>query len=344
MFRFATPEYFYLLLVLPLLVILYLYAMRCRRQALDRFGLRNTLRELMPEASPRRVRNKFILFVIAWGLIVGALARPQFGSKLKEETRRGIEIMLAVDVSNSMLAQDFEPNRLERTKYAISRLTEQLTEDRIGLIVFAGDAYMQLPITSDYVIARSFANSISPDMVSRQGTAIGAAIDLAANSFSSGSEGSRVLIIISDGENHEDDAIAAAEAAAAKGIKIYTIGIGTPEGAPISIGGEFIKDEQGNMVVSKLDENTLQQIAVSTGGSYIRATNRSLGLDEIIKQINEVEKKDLTTRIFEDFDEQFSTLLWIALGLLWIEGLMLSRKNRLLSRFSIFKPSDRENR
>lgn len=342
MFRFATPEYFYLLLALPLLVALYLYGVRRRRRALDRFGLRSTLRELMPEASPRRVRNKFILFAVAWGLIVCALARPQFGSKLKEESRQGIEIMLAVDVSNSMLAQDFEPNRLERTKYAIGRLTEQLTEDRIGLIVFAGDAYMQLPITSDYVIARSFANNISPDMVSRQGTAIGAAIDLASSSFSSGSEGSRVLIVVSDGENHEDDALAAAEAAAAKGITIYTIGIGTPEGAPISIGGEFIKDEQGNMVVSKLDENTLQQIAVSTGGSYIRATNRSLGLDEIIKQINEVEKKDLKTMVFEDFNEQFTTLLGIALALLLLESGMLSRRNRILARFSIFKPSDNE--
>ncbi len=344
MFRFATPEYFYLLLVLPLWVALYLYAVRRRRRALDRFGLRTTLRELMPEASPRRIRNKFILFVVAWGLIVVALARPQFGSKLKEETRRGIEIMLAVDVSNSMLAQDFEPNRLERTKYAIGRLTEQLTEDRIGLIVFAGDAYMQLPITSDYVIARSFANSISPDMVSRQGTAIGAAINLAMNSFSSGSEGSRVLILISDGENHEDDALAAAAAAAAQGIKIYTIGIGTPEGAPISIGGEFIKDEQGNMVVSKLDEKTLQQIAVSTGGSYIRATNRSLGLNEIVKQINEVEKKELKTKVFEDFDEQFRGLLWAALGLLLIEGAMLTRKNRILARFSVFKSSDHDLR
>ena len=224
------------------------------------------------------------------------------------------------------------------------RLTEQLTEDRIGLIVFAGDAYMQLPITSDYVIARSFANSISPDMVSRQGTAIGAAINLAMNSFSSGSEGSRVLILISDGENHEDDALAAAAAAAAQGIKIYTIGIGTPEGAPISIGGEFIKDEQGNMVVSKLDEKTLQQIAVSTGGSYIRATNRSLGLNEIVKQINEVEKKELKTKVFEDFDEQFRGLLWAALGLLLIEGAMLTRKNRILARFSVFKSSDHDLR
>ena len=245
--------------------------------------------------------------------------------------------MLAVDVSNSMLAQDFEPNRLERTKFAIDRLIEQLHQDKIGLIVFAGDAYMQLPITSDYVIARTFANNISPTMVSRQGTAIGAAIDLASQSFSSGSDGSRVIVIISDGENHEDDAIAAAKAAAEKGIKIYTIGIGSPEGAPIPIDGNFIKDEKGNMVVSKLDEATLEQIALSTGGAYIRATNRSLGLDEIVKKINEVEKKQLSSSVFEDFNEQYQYLIGIGLLLLLIEFVMLERKSRILSRLNIFR-------
>ncbi len=343
MFRFASPEYLWLLLLPVLLAGLYAYAAGRRKKALERFGERETLRALMPEASPKRLRNKFVLFALAFGLVILALARPQFGSKLREESRRGIEIMLAVDVSNSMLAQDFEPSRLERTKFAISRLTEQLREDRIGLVVFAGDAYVQLPITSDYVTARSFAASMSPNMVSRQGTAIGAAIDLAAASFSSGSEGSRVIIVVSDGENHEDDALGAAERAAQQDIKIYTIGIGTPEGAPISIGGEFIKDEQGNMVVSKLDENTLQQIAVSTGGSYIRATNRSLGLEEIVARINEVEKKDLKAMVFEDFNEQAPYLIGAALLLLVLEILMLARKNRLLSRFSVFKSSDEEN-
>lgn len=245
MFRFATPEYFYLLLILPLLWGVHLLSARARRRAIERFGDPATVSELMPEASTARPRYKFVLFSAAVLLLVVALARPQFGSKLKEVTRTGIEMMLAVDVSNSMLAQDFEPSRLERTKFAIDRLTQQLEQDRIGLIVFAGDAYMQLPITSDYVAARSFAAQISPTMVSKQGTAIGAAIDLAASSFSSGSEGSRVIVVISDGENHEDDALAAAKAAAEKGIRIYTIGIGTPEGAPISIDGEFIKDEPG---------------------------------------------------------------------------------------------------
>lgn len=340
MFRFAHPQYLWLLAAVPAFVVLFWLAARSRRRRLARFGCEATLRELMPEVSSGRIALKFILFCTAFALLALAAARPQFGSKLREEKTQGIEMMLAVDVSNSMLAEDFEPNRLERTKFAIERLTERLEQDRIGLIVFAGDAYMQLPITSDYVTARNFAADISPTMVSKQGTAIGAAIELAARSFSSGSEGSRVLVIISDGENHEDDALAAAAAAAEQGIKIYTIGIGTPEGAPISINGDFIKDENGNMVVSKLDEQTLEAIALSTGGAYIRATNRSIGLDEIVRKIDEVEKKQLTSTLFEDFNEQFQYLLGGALLLLLLEFAILERKNRLLSRFDIFSKKD----
>ena len=337
MFRFGTPEYLWLLLLVPVLIAVYWLYARARKRRLERFGNPETVRQLMPEASPRRVRNKFILVLIAIALICTALARPQFGSKLKEVTRRGVEILIAVDVSNSMLAEDFEPNRLERTKFAIDRLIEQLQEDRIGIIVFAGDAYVQLPITSDYVAARNFTRHLSPNMVSRQGTAMGAAIDLAAMSFSAGSEGSRILILISDGENHEDDPVAAAQAAAEQGIKIYTIGIGTPEGTYIPLDGDYIRDETGTPVVTKLDEEMLEQVALTTGGSYIRATSRSIGLTEIIERINEVEKKELKTQIFEDYNEQYQYILGFALLLLLLESLMIPRKNRILSRFSIFK-------
>ena len=336
MFRFGSPEYLWLLLLAPLLAGVFVLYRQGSRKRLARFGKADTLRELMPEASPKRVRNKFVLVLLAVVCMVLALARPQFGSKLKEVTRRGVEIMVAVDVSNSMLAEDFQPNRLERTKYAIDRLVEQLHEDRTGVIVFAGDAYVQLPVTSDYVAARNFVKNLSPDMVSRQGTAMGAAIDLAASSFSPGSEGSRVLILISDGENHEDDPVAAAQAAAEKGIRVYTIGVGTPEGAPIETGGDFLKDENGNMVVSKLDEKTLEQVALTTGGSYIRATNRSVGLEEIIARINEVEKKDLTATLFEDYNEQYQYVLGLALVFLLLDTLMIPRKNRILARFNIF--------
>lgn len=337
MFRFALPQYLYLLLLVPVLVGLYIYILRQRRRRLEKFGALMTLRQLMPEASLPRVRNKFLLSLTAVVCIIFALARPQFGSKLKEVKQEGIELMLAVDVSNSMLAEDFEPNRLERTKFAINRLLNGLRQDRVGLIIFAGNAYVQLPITSDYATARNFASRISPTMVSRQGTAIGAAIDLAAGSYSSQSEGSRVMILITDGENHEDDALAAAQRAAEKGVQIYVIGIGTPEGAPIRIGNDFIRDDKGNMVVSKLDESILERIALTTGGAYIRATKQSIGLDEMIERINQTQKSRFSATVFEAYDEQYQYLVGLALLLLVVEFYILPRKNRILARFSIFK-------
>jgi Ca-activated chloride channel family protein len=337
MFRFANPDYFYLLLLLPLLAGAFVWSIVRRRRRLARFGDAETLKALMPDASPARLVTKFIFVLAALTLIVFALARPQLGSKLREVKVEGIEMMLAVDVSNSMLAEDFEPNRLERTKYAIGRLLEGLQQDRVGLVVFAGDAYVQLPITADYTTARNFVNQISTTMVSRQGTAIGTAIDLAASGFSSETEGSRVIILITDGENHEDDALAAARSAAEKGIKIYTIGIGTPAGAPIRVGDDFIRDEEGNMVVSKLDEDALRRIALVTDGAYIRSTNQSLGLAEIVGKINETEKKEFTAQMFEEYDEQYAGFLLVALGLLLFGWALLSRKNRILARFNIFR-------
>ena len=245
MFRFANPQYLWLLLAVPALVALYWLAARNRRRRLARFGRPGILEELMPEVSTGRTAFRFILFCAAVALVILAAARPQFGSKLREEKAQGIEMMLTVDVSNSMLAEDFEPNRLERTKYAIGKLFEGLQQDRVGLVVFAGEPKVQLPITSDYRMARAFARRIDPSLVSVQGTAIGKALEQALLAFSGDTEQShgRVIILITDGENHDDDAIAVAERAAQMGVKIFTIGIGTPEGAPIQIGGEFIKDE-----------------------------------------------------------------------------------------------------
>ena len=238
MFRFANPQYFWLLPVIPALILLFWLAARNRRRRLERFGRMQVLEELMPEVSTGRVTLKFILFCAAVTLLILAAARPQFGSKLREEKTQGVEMMLAVDVSNSMLAEDFEPNRLERTKYAINKLFDGLHQDRVGLIVFAGEPKVQLPITSDYRMAKAFAKRIDPSLVPVQGTAIGKALSQALMSFSGETEEnhSRVVILITDGENHEDDALAAARRAAEMGIRIYTIGIGTPEGAPIQIG------------------------------------------------------------------------------------------------------------
>ena len=306
---------------------------------MERFGRMQVLEELMPEVSTGRVTLKFILFCAAVTLLILAAARPQFGSKLREEKTQGVEMMLAVDVSNSMLAEDFEPNRLERTKYAIGKLFEGLQQDRVGLVVFAGEPKVQLPITSDYRMARAFARRIDPSLVSVQGTAIGKALSQALMSFSGETEEthSRVIILVTDGENHEDDALAVAKRAAEMGIRIYTIGIGTPEGAPIQIGGEFIKDEKGDMVVSKLNEEMLAQIADITGGAYVRSSKQSIGLDEIVKSINEMEQSELSVMRFEEFNEQYQYLLLAAIVLLLAEFLLLDRRNPLLAHLNIFR-------
>ena len=336
MFRFANPHILYLLLMVPVAVALFIFAQVRRRRRLERFASSSLLAQLTPSASPARVRTKFILYTLAVVFLILAAARPQVGSKLREEHQKGIEMMLVVDVSNSMLAEDFEPNRLDRTKFAIDRVVESMKQDRIGVVAFAGEAQVQLPITSDYRMARAFARKLSPAMVRTQGTDLGAAIKLASMSFSSQSEGSRVMILITDGENHESDALEAAQAATEKGIAIYTIGIGTPEGAPIMIGGDYLTDENGDMVVSKLDEKMLQEIASATGGAYVRATKQSIGLKEIVDRLKELDESDLATTRFEAFDEQYQYPLAVALLLLLVEWLILDRRNPLLARFNIF--------
>lgn len=339
MFRFANPQYLWLLAALPLLVLLFQIAARNRRRRLARFGNPVLLAELTPEVSRGRVRLKFILACAAYALLVLAAARPQFGSKLREETSQGVEMMLVVDVSNSMLAEDFEPTRLERTKYAINKLFEGMKQDRVGLVVFAGEPKVQLPITSDYRMAKAFSKRIDPSLVSVQGTAIGKALAQALMSFSSETQEnhSRVVILITDGENHDDDALAEARRAAEMGVRIFTIGIGTPEGAPIRIGGEFIEDEHGEMVVSKLNEQMLEEIATLTGGAYVRSSKQSIGLDEIVANINDMEQTELSTVRFEEFNEQFQYLLGAALLLLLLEFFLLDRRNPLLARFNIFR-------
>lgn len=336
MFRFANPHILYLLLLVPVAVVLFIVAMHRRRRRLERFASATILAQLTPSASPARIRTKFIIYTLAVIFLILAAARPQIGSKLREEHQKGIEMMLVVDVSNSMLAEDFEPNRLDRTKYAIDRVVESMKQDRIGVVAFAGEAQVQLPITSDYRMARAFTRKLSPALVHTQGTDLGAAIKLASMSFSSQSEGSRVMILITDGENHESDALAAAEVAAEKGIAIYTIGIGTPEGAPIMVGGEYLTDENGDMVVSKLDEKMLQEIAQKTGGAYVRATKQSIGLKEIVDRLKQLDESDLATTRFEAFDEQYQYPLAFALLLLLIEWIILDRRNPLLARFNIF--------
>ena len=336
MFRFANPELLYLLALVPVAIIGYIWAVVSRRRALARFGNAATVRDLTIGVSSARNHLKFTLSLAALTLVIFAVARPQFGSKLREEKSEGVEIMIAVAVSNSMLAEDFEPSRLERTKYAIDKLFEGLQQERVGVIVFAGEAKVQLPITSDYRMARSFTKRISPNLVSEQGTSIGKALSMAMLSFAKDSDRSQAVILITDGETHDSNALEVAKQAAEHGVKIFTIGIGTPEGAPIRIGGDFIRDEKGEMVVSKLNETMLEEIASTTDAAYVRASKQSIGLEEIVRKINEMEKGELSTLRFEEYNEQFHYLLWIALALLLVEFLLLDRKNPMLSRFNIF--------
>ncbi len=337
MFRFASPEYLYLLAIIPILVVIFLVASHRRRKRLARFGNPTLVATLMPESATWRPRYKKFLLLASLTALIFAAARPQLGSKLHEEKSRGVELMFVVDVSNSMLAEDFSPNRLDRTKYSINRLFEGMDQERAGLIAFAGEASVQLPITSDFRMARAFVDRLSPSMVGLQGTNIGKALDLALLSFSEQSKASKVIILITDGENHEDNAIAAAERAAQLGIKIFTIGIGTPEGAPISINGDFIKDSEGKMVVSKLSEEMLEQIASLSEGGYVRATKQDIGLESIVTTINNLEKGELSTVKFAEYNELFQYLVALALLLLFIEFYMLDRHSRVLGRFNIFR-------
>lgn len=339
MFRFANPQYIWLLSAIPVFFAIFWLAQRSRRRRLARFGCPETLEELMPDVSNGRVALKFILFCAAFALAVLAAARPQLGSKLREQQSQGIEMMLAIDVSNSMLAEDFEPNRLERTKYAVNKLFDGLHQDRVGVIVFAGEPKVQLPITSDYRMAKAFARRIDPSQVSVQGTAVGKALEQALLSFSGDTEQThgRVIILITDGENHDDDALAVARRAKEAGIRIFTIGIGTPEGAPIRIDGEYIKDEKGDMVVSKLNERMLAEIAEITDGAYVRSSKQSIGLDEIVARIDEMEQTEFSTVQFEEFNEQYQYLLAAALVLLLVELLLLDRRNPLLAHLNIFR-------
>jgi len=337
MFQFANPHILWLLVVIPVMIAILMIISYRNRRSLAVFGNPAILKDLMPDISPWRVKIKSILFLTAVTAVIFAAARPQFGSRLEEQKSHGIEMMLVVDVSNSMLAEDFAPNRLDRTRYAIDKLFASLDQDRVGLVVFAGEAKVQLPITTDYRMARSFAKRISPSLVSVQGTEIGQAISLASLSFSKNRDAGHVMILITDGETHDSSALEAAQRAAEQGIKIFAIGIGTPEGAPVKVDGEFIKDENDEMVVSRLNEELLQQITAATDGGYIRATNAAFGLEEIAAEINKIEKGELSTLRFEEYNEQFQWILAVAAILLLLESLLLSRRNPRLKRFNIFR-------
>ena len=328
MINFASSQYLLLLLLIPVFFIIQAVVLKMRARRIRKFGDESLVRQLMPSYSKAKAWVRLTMFSLGFFFFIIGLSRPQIGAKLKEHETKGAEIMIVLDVSNSMLAEDYSPNRLERAKLAISRLVDKLREDRVGLIVFAGNSFVQLPITTDYVSAKMFLNSITTESVPVQGTAIGDAINTAMRSFSAQSEKSRAIIIITDGENHEDDPVAAAKQAAELGVRIFTIGVGSPEGKPIPMDGELLKDKEGNIVVTRLDEKVLQEVAEAGNGVYVRAGNSEFGLNPIIEDIKKLEDEKYSSVVFEEYDEQFMYFLAIALVFFVIEMLIGDRRSK----------------
>ena len=326
MLYIAEPRFLWLLLLVPVLLIVYGISRHLRSRAVLRFGEPSLVRQLMPSWSSAKGWWRMVLFCLAFFFFVIGLSRPLIGAKLSERETRGAEIMICLDVSNSMLAQDYRPDRLSRAKLAISRLVDRLQDDRIGLVVFAGTSFVQLPITANYISAKMFLDNIDTGSIPIQGTAIGDAIITAARGFSAQSEKSRAIIVITDGENHEDDAVAAAKTVAESGIKVYTIGVGSGEGEPIPVNGELLRDKSGNIVVSRLDEQMLKDIAAAGGGSYVHAGNEEFGLNPIVDEISRMEDERLSSIVFEEYDELYMYFLGIALGLFVIEMLIGERR------------------
>ena len=328
MLMFARAHFLWLLLLVPLILIGYALLRRARRKRMQRFGDEALVRALMPSWSASKGWWRTVLFCLGFACFSVGLARPLLGAKLVERETKGAEIMICLDVSNSMLAQDYSPDRLSRAKLAISRIVDRLQGDRIGLIIFAGSSFVQLPITTDYVSAKMFLGSINPQSVPIQGTAIGAAIRTAARSFSLQSEKSRAIIVITDGENHEDDAVDAARQVAETGIRIYTIGVGSVQGQPIPMDGDLLKDKDGNIVVSRLDEETLKRIASVGNGAYVRAGGEEFGLNPILDEIRKLEDERFNSLVFEEYDEQYMYFFAAALFFFVLEALIGERRPR----------------
>ncbi len=341
MFRLAHPEYLYGLAILPLIVVLYVYMQAWKKRARQRFAEQNLFNDLTPMHSKSKPFFRLILLLSGLTLIIIACANPQIGTRLEEVKREGVDIVIALDVSNSMKAEDIKPNRLERSKQAISRLIDKLENDRIGIIVFAGQAYVQLPITSDYGAAKLFLTTIETDIIPTQGTCIGCAIDLAVKSFTGNDNKHKALIVITDGENHEEDAVESAKKANEQGIIIHTIGMGSVDGAPIpvyknGVQVDFLKDHNGQTVITKLETLTLERIAAEGKGIFIQASNNDDGLASIQEQINKMEKKSFGSKQFTGFEDRFQYFLAGGLILLLIEFSLSERKSKFIQKLNLF--------
>lgn len=338
MFRFEDPIYLYLLVLIPVLAIIRFVGYRSRRKRLRAFGNPVLLKVLMPDVSRWRPIVKFWLLQAALALLIIMLARPQMGTRISHEKRTGIETLIAMDISNSMLAEDVTPSRIDRSKMIVENLVDKFSNDKIGLIVFAGDAFVQLPITSDYVSAKMFLSNIDPSMIATQGTDIAGAINMATHSFTQDTEVGKAIIVITDGEDHEGGALEAAKAAKAAGMRVYVLGVGSTQGSPIPIPGtgDFMKDNTGNTVMSALNEQMCREVAQAGGGAFIHVENNSRAQDQLDAELDKLSKKEIDSTVYSDFDEQFMAFAILALLLLIAEVCILESKNPLLKNVSLF--------
>ena len=340
MFRFGNPEYLWLFAAMPFLLAVYLYLNIRKRKDVQKMGSLNMLRMMMPELSLKRSYLKFWLYFAALSTGIFLVARPQFGTKVETVEKEGIELVIAIDVSNSMLAQDLSPDRLSRARQILSRLIDVRRNDKVALIVFAGEAYIQMPLTSDTQSARIFLNSIDPSLVPVQGTAIGQAISLGMSSFSADEKVSRAMVIITDGEDHEGNATEVAAEAAKAGVMINVLGVGSPEGSPLpddGSGSNYLTDSEGNVVVSRLNEEMAMEIARNGGGLYVRADNSNTAIRALEAQLDELETGKSTSLSYSEYDEKFPLMAWILLVILFIEILIYDKKNRLFRNVRLFK-------
>ena len=338
MFRFENPIYLWLLLIIPILIIMKIMMWYVQRKKLSRIGNPTLLKELMPDVSKFRPWVKFLLLIAALSSLILALARPQFGSKISHEKRNGIEAIIALDISNSMLAQDVQPSRLDKSKLMIENLINSFINDKIGLVVFAGEAYVQLPITSDYVSAKMFLSDITPNLISAQGTDIARAIRVSLSSFTQQKGVGKAIILITDGEDNEGGALEAVKEAKEKGVNVFILGVGDSKGAPIPLGnGEYLKDNHGKTVMTALNENMCKEIAQAGSGTYIHIDNTSLAQEQLNNELSKLQKGDSDAVVYSEYNEQFQIVALFSFILLLIEVCLLERKNPLFKRFNLFK-------
>jgi Ca-activated chloride channel homolog len=342
--KFENPEYFYLFALLPLFLLVFLYARIRSRRRIDKLGTMEIIQKMIPMRSVRRPWLKFVLYNIAFIMLILAAVNPQLGLRTEESRATGVDVMIALDVSRSMLAEDINPNRLERSKMAVSRLIDQLEGDRSGLVIFAGNAVTQVPLTNDREAAKMILRTVSTESVQVQGTAIGTAIDRCIAAFTQTDAGSRVIIVISDGENHQDDPLAAVARARDQGIIIHTVGIGTQQGAPIPVYQNnrmagFMRDQQGNTVISKFDEPMLRAIAQQGGGIFNTGTGPDLGLNQIVQQIRDMEQQEYERTHFSEYESRFHYFLALALIFLVIDVVIFDRKSKWLNKINFFDVS-----